>query len=301
MRRSYLVLACSLILYANATKLHYAPSAEWPRVVKKDGSCPPVWTQVKAELNTLFMTGNQCNDLARAAIHATFHDCGSWDTTQKLTGGCDGSLVLGVTPDVELARSENKGLEAIAGKIKDLATKYGTSVADMVVFAGSAAIVLCPGGPKIQTFIGRKDSTTSAPSGGLPDVFDSASNLFNLFAKKGFSAQDLAALLGAHSTSTQKFVDPAQANKSQDSTPGQWDVTYYKETYSFATGGKKDPGVFVFASDSKLATSNEVGLEFQGFIGNQGRWAGSFASAMERMVLFGNDKSEMVDCNSALG
>ena len=78
--------------------------------------------------------------------------------------------------------------------------------------------MLCPGGPRVKTFIGRNDSTISAPEGGLPDVFDSASNLSNLFAKMGFGAEDLAALLGAHSTSTQKFVDPGQANKSQDST-----------------------------------------------------------------------------------
>ena len=81
-----------------------------------------------------------------------------------------------------------------------------------------AAIVLCPGGPKVKTFIGRKDSTKSAKPGGLPDVFDTASNLANLFARKGYSQAELAALLGAHSTSTQAFVDPGQAGKSQDST-----------------------------------------------------------------------------------
>jgi phage shock protein PspC (stress-responsive transcriptional regulator) len=213
---------------------------------REDGACPAVWTHVKADLNNLFMTGNQCNDLARAAIRAIFHDCGSWDTSQGLTGGCDGSLILGVTPDVELARAENRGLQPIAGIIGGLAGKYGTSVSDMIIFAASsfpssprvvglsayvcnlfslvfslvtdAAIILCPGGPKVKTFIGRKDSTISAPHGGLPDVFDSAANLAALFAKKGLSAEDLAALLGAHSASTQKFVDPTQFNKSQDST-----------------------------------------------------------------------------------
>ena len=81
-----------------------------------------------------------------------------------------------------------------------------------------AAILLCPGGPKVKTFIGRTDTTVSARPGGLPDVFDSAANLAALFARKGYSQAELAALLGAHSTSTQAFVDPAQANKSQDST-----------------------------------------------------------------------------------
>lgn len=131
-----LLVSYSLISRSHATKLPYAvpkPALE----SRKNDNCPAVWTQVKAELNTLFMDGFQCNGLARAAIRAVFHDCGSWDTTQKLTGGCDGSLVVGVTPDVELDRPENRGLQTIAGTMKDLAAKYNTSVADMVVFAGS--------------------------------------------------------------------------------------------------------------------------------------------------------------------
>jgi hypothetical protein len=46
--------------------------------------CPSVWYQVKAELNTTFTAGSgtQCNDLARAAIRAVFHDCGTWDLKQ---------------------------------------------------------------------------------------------------------------------------------------------------------------------------------------------------------------------------
>jgi hypothetical protein len=83
------------------------------------------------------MVGNQCNDLARAAIRAIFHDCGSWDTSQGLSGGCDGSLVLGVTPDVELNRDENRGLATVAAYLKDAASRFGVSVADMTVFAGS--------------------------------------------------------------------------------------------------------------------------------------------------------------------
>lgn len=82
----------------------------------------------------MFLDGGNCNDLARAAIRAVFHDFGSWDVSQGLHGGCDGSLVIAIIPDVELDRPENKGLSAIAGVINATAIKYGTSV---VVFAGS--------------------------------------------------------------------------------------------------------------------------------------------------------------------
>ncbi|KAH8890106.1 versatile peroxidase VPL1 [Thozetella sp. PMI_491] len=262
--------------------------------------CPPVWKNVKAELNTLFMSGNQCNDLARAAIRAAFHDCGTWDSSQGSQGGCDGSLVVGTTPDVELDRPINKGLQNIASVLQGLASKYGTSVADMLVFAANAATVLCPLGPVVTTFIGRTDSTTSAPDGKLPDVNDAPGDIVSLFASKGLSTTDLAALLGAHSTATQFFVDTAQTNASLDSTPGVWDVNFYGETFNYATRGQKPSNVFVLASDQKLATFSSTGQAFRSFVNNQRGWDRSYQTAMAKMVLFGNDRTKMVDCTSAL-
>jgi catalase (peroxidase I) len=96
----------------------------------------------------------------------------------------------------ELSRGENNGLQDISNYLQGLATQYKVGVADMIVFAGSHAVVTCPGGPKIKTYVGRKDSTTPAPDGLLPDVNAPAADLFKLFVNKGFDAVDLAALLG---------------------------------------------------------------------------------------------------------
>jgi len=76
-------------------------------------ACPAVWTTVVAQLSATFLnaTTGQCTDLARAAIRAAFHDCGTWDTTQGLTGGCDGSLI---TAQEAYIRPENDGLQAIS-------------------------------------------------------------------------------------------------------------------------------------------------------------------------------------------
>jgi hypothetical protein len=246
------------------------------------------------------MSGNQCNDLARAAIRAAFHDCGTWDSTQGFHGGCDGSLFVGVTPDVELNRTINLGLQRIAPVLTGLASKYGTSVADMIVFAANAATVLCPGGPAVTTYIGRADNTTSAPAGLLPDVNSAAADIVNLFAAKGLSATDLAALLGAHSTATQLFVNTASSNASLDTTPGAWDVVYYQQTYNYATTGQNPSKIFVLPSDQKLATFSSTSQAFQGFINNQGGWNKAYQSAMAKMVVFGNNKNNMVDCTSAL-
>ena len=66
----------------------------------------------------------------------------------------------------------------------------------------------------------------------------------------------------------------------------------------------------MFPSDSKLARFDRVGKEFQGFVGNQGKWNGKFADAMEKMALFGSGSSGssgsgsggsgMVECTDSL-
>jgi hypothetical protein len=163
------------------------------------------------------------------------------------------------------------------------------------VFAGNHAIVTCPGGPRVQTYIGRKDSNTPAPEGLLPDVNAPAASLFALFRAKGFDEVGLAALLGAHSTSTQFNVDPSHAGSPQDSTPGIWDVKYYGQTL------KPPAGVTVFPSDAKLAQYAGVGKEFKGFVDNQGKWNGKFAEAMGKMTLFGSSGADgLADCTQVL-
>lgn len=94
------------------------------RETTSSSACPAVWSKVSAELTSMFLTGEQCNDDARAAIRLNFHECGSWETKLGPTGGCDGSIILAN----ELTRVENKGLAGIAGKVQNLAQKYGTGL-----------------------------------------------------------------------------------------------------------------------------------------------------------------------------
>jgi hypothetical protein len=243
---------------------------------RASSSCPAFWTNVTTDLTTMYVgSDGQCNDDARATIRAAFHDCGTWDTTQGSTGGCDGSLILAQ----EYNRPENNGLQDISAKLLNLRnTKYPlASVADFIQFAASVAIVSCPGGPRQKTYVGRVDSSNPAPDGLLPDVHSNASVLFTLFQNKGFNAVDLAALVGAHSTSKQFFVDTSAANvgKPQDSTPGLWDINFYAQTVT------PPSGTFVFPSDANLAkdTTLGVGKEFKGFVNNKGKWNGKFSDA----------------------
>lgn len=188
-------------------------------------------------------------------------------------------------------------------KLKDLkTTKYPTiSIADLIQVASSVAIVTCPGGPRVTTYVGRVDNTNPAgnPGGGLPDVHAPGADLYALFQKKGFNAVDLAALLGAHSTSKAFGQSDITSGTPQDSTPGLWDVKYYQETYTPPTGVKP------FASDVSLAAHPQVGKEFQGFVGNQGKWTGKFADAMLKMSLLGvpggtDPSKKMSDCTGVI-
>ncbi|KAJ4984542.1 ligninase lg6 precursor [Stagonosporopsis vannaccii] len=283
-----------LLLASSATAISLPNFPDISTLFARKGgpaTCPAVWSQISKELTAKFLTEGQCNPDARAAIRAVFHDCGAWNKGLGAKHGCDGSLLL------ELDLPENKGLRPIAEYLQDLAKRNQVSVADTIVFAGSHAIVTCPGGPRVQTYIGRNDSNTIAPPGLLPDVTASADSLFQLFQDKGFDASDLAALLGAHSTSNQFHFDETTGHQGlpQDSTPGVWDVKYYAETTA------PPQGVLVLPSDAKLAAHATVGKQFKGFVGNAGKWNGKFADAMARMERFGsNGLTGLVDCTSAL-
>ena len=118
--------------------------------------------------------------------------------------------------------------------------------------------------------VGRNDTTVSGPPIQLPPSFGPGAShdaIFQLFQEKGFSAFDLAALIGAHTTSKafteQEFGIPT--GTPQDSTPGRWDVTYYEQTYN------PPPGVSRFESDINLSDrTTAVGQQFSGFVRNQG-------------------------------
>lgn len=108
--------------------------------------------------------------------------------------------------------------------------------------------------------------------------------LIQLFEDKGISQPELAALIGAHTASKavaqEQYGVPFDGKQQvfcrgetdrltlgtgpQDSTPGQWDVTYYSETDTHSQG------VYSFESDINLSNPNAtVGQVFQSFVNSQ--------------------------------
>ncbi|KIW03356.1 uncharacterized protein PV09_05564 [Verruconis gallopava] len=184
-----------------------------------------IWDYVVKDLVTMFTLPNgQCSELARQAIRLGFHDAGAWSINSGF-GGADGSMLI----SDEVSRPENKGLESIVASGKSLLAKWNVSAADLVQLMANVATVICPLGPRVLTFIGRPDSADS-PTDLLPGPFSDATTLINLFQDKTISSDELVALVGAHSTSHQDFVDPSNAGSFQDTTPGVWDTLFYSET-----------------------------------------------------------------------
>lgn len=256
----------------------------------------PSGYDVSNTLTGLFLEADgQCNDNARAAIRFGFHDAGAWDKTQT-NGGADGSLLMDFG---EETRPENNGLQNIRQVLKGVQAKHKVGYADLVQYAHNHAVISCPKGPRVRTLVGRKDATQAAPTGLLPDVHDTADNLIALFEAKGFSAHDLAALVGAHASAKQRFVDTTQAEKPLDTTPGVWDVEFYNDTLN--QPNTPNSKIFVLPSDQVLSVHPKINDEWKQFVGQQQHWNEDYAKAYFRMSLTGvTNLKDLRDCTRTL-
>jgi hypothetical protein len=288
---------------AEGTKSRYIPPGLLgSKKCKADTCC--VWAYVSLAMSLKF-TGptGRCNDMARAAIRLGFHDAGTWSSSLAASGqdfgGADGSIVLSGS---EVNRPENNGLQAIIQQMATWQKQFGVSMADLIQYGANHAVVTCPLGPRIRSFVGRKDSKTPAPDGLLPDAKASADSLISLFEDKTISGHELAALLGAHSTSKQFFFDKTRAGAPQDGTPGVWDVRFYNQTLETAGVPKK---VFRIPSDVVLAQHPSMANEWTKFrqpnnVG-QRHWNEDYATAYTRLSLLGvNNINNLTECTKTL-
>ncbi|KAJ7857188.1 heme peroxidase [Mycena leptocephala] len=257
----------------------------------------------------------RCGDNARAAIRLAFHDAGTFSLTLQANalpnGGADGSIL--VDPN-EVLRAENHGLENIVSLLKPLPAQFGVSPGDIVQLAGVLAVLACPGGPVISAFVGRHAPLNIAPNGLLPNPADPVSVLLARFADMGFSSRELMALVGAHSTGKQRFVDTTQANSTFDTTVDIWDTRFCKQN---APGQEQNtltrlisdtqtadttvlPGTFKLESDVNFASDPSTTTDFNRFVGKQAIWSTEYAAAHQKMSLLGMDVTDLTDCSEIL-
>lgn len=125
----------------------------------------------------------------------------------------------------------------------------------------------CPPSPTIKIRVGRKDNPVANPQGQIPPGSSTADELVRLFESKGFSRQELVALVGSHSAAVN-----AQ-NTALDTTVNSLDSpTYYGQTLA-GTAPASIP------ADRSLATNDSTRNEWQFYIQDQNRWNRDFAAA----------------------
>lgn len=251
------------------TKYESPVPAKGSEACAQDTCC--IWKHIADEM-AASMVGSalRCNNLARASVRLGFHDAGAWSKSTGPHGGADGSIVLARECE---DRTDNNGLQAVCAQMRAWHQQwkpYGVSMADLIQMAANVATVVCPNGPRVRTFVGRIDNPNPAPTGLLPDVNDSVDKLLALFADKTITPNQLVALVGAHSTSQQRFVDQSRAGDPQDRTPGLWDLNFYPETRNASS----PPRVFKFASDIALSKDPRTSPEWDNFIRPSPAWNG---------------------------
>ena len=269
------------------------------KACKADACC--VWYNISSDITNILAQNGGCGDLARQVIRAGFHDAATWSAPREAKGknccGADGSLVLS---GKELNRTENLGLDMVAGFFSPLYQKYRANkvgMADLIQYAANHATVKCTQGPRVRTFIGRKDNKNPGPAGILPEPTDTAAYIVSLFANKTFVSDDLISLVGAHSTGKQFYVNKTLAGEPFDQTPGIWDVFYYAQVQQ-----PPQAGIFRLASDYALSTDSLTSARWnQLALGTQNQWNNAYAMAYVRMSLLGvNNINNLTECTKVL-
>ncbi|KAI0150236.1 peroxidase [Xylariaceae sp. FL1272] len=269
---------------------------------KQDTCC--VWKYIADDMTKLFREeSGQCTQWARKAIRLGFHDAGTWSVqTAKDGGGADGSICL----TDENTASENAGLEEMCAQMNVWYDKWNNqhgfaiTMADLIQMGANIATVICPLGPRVRSFVGRKDAAVVNNVTLLPNVFSDAVDLTKLFRAKTISPHQLVALVGAHTASQQQGVNVTRAGDPQDSTPGVWDTLFYEETYGTVNAPES---VFKFPSDIALAKYAVTAREWVTFFGTSGQdhWNKDYARAYIRLSLLGvNNINDLTECTKAL-
>ncbi|KAJ7753436.1 heme peroxidase [Mycena olivaceomarginata] len=265
----------------------------------RDPTCIPYYGVRDAIMGGIFQ--GRCGDNARAAIRLAFHDAGTFSLALQANalpnGGADGSIL---TDPNEVLRSENNGLQNIVRLLGPLPTQLGVPPGDIVHLAGVLAVLACPGGPQIPAFVGRPAPKNVAPDGLLPNPEQPVAELTARFADMGFSIRELMALIGAHTTGKQRFVDTAKANSTFDTTVDIWDTRFYSST------DLNRPGTLKLDSDANFAVDATTTADFNRFIGNQANWWVPFLYGLRirrrarEDELLGVDVTDLADCSEIL-
>ncbi|KAF5343577.1 hypothetical protein D9758_012984 [Tetrapyrgos nigripes] len=278
-----------------------------------------VWYDVLDDIQANLFSGGQCDEGAHDSLRLTFHDAIGFSSSlfsqgQWGGGGADGSIIA--HSDVEMQWGFNDGLQDIVEEQRGIADKHGVSYGDIIQFAGAVSVRNCAGGPKIQFLSGRSHQPQASPPNLVPEAFHSVSTILARMADAGFSANELVDLLASHSIGFQENVDtnPNVAGTPFDTTPQVLDSQFYLEVMlkgTVQTGGGTGqmsrgealspiPGEFRLESDRALARDSRTSCRWEEWAAQEANMQSSFATAMAKLAITGQDPSKLVDCSDVI-
>ncbi|CAL5037769.1 unnamed protein product [Urochloa decumbens] len=197
---------------------------------------------------------------AAGVLRLFFHDC--------FVSGCDASVLVSPTSfsrsERDAAQSQSLPGDAFEAVVRaktalELACPGAVSCADVLAIA-TRDLVTMTGGPFYPLRLGRKDalaSSPAAPDAELPLANSTVPRLLAMFAAKGFTAQDLVALSGAHTLGfahCAEFADrifrrpPAKGGGAPVPAPHDpaMNLAYAKGLQDACRNYQRDPTIAVF-------------------------------------------------------
>ncbi|PKI39725.1 hypothetical protein CRG98_039895 [Punica granatum] len=260
-------------------------------------TCPFAEQIVKTTVNSALQ---EDPTLAAGLIRMHFHDC--------FIEGCDGSVLINSTKDNTAERDSPANLSLRGYEIIDDAKEEieqqcpgVVSCADIVAMAARDA-VFWAGGPVYDIPKGRKDGRRSRIEDtiNLPAPTLNASQLIDMFGKRGFTAQEMVALSGAHTLGVARCSSFKQ--RLNDADPSM-DASFAKTLSRTCSGGDNaeqplDPTRTTFDnayywalqakagvlfSDQSLFTGPRTSGVVNGYAMNQAMFFFDFQRAMIKM------------------
>ncbi|GAB2276582.1 Peroxidase 63 [Dionaea muscipula] len=277
-------------------------------------SCPR-FEQIMQQIVTDKQISNPTT--AAGTLRLFLHDC--------LPNGCDASVLITSTPFNSAERDADINL-SLPGDAFDVVVRAKTalelacpsvvSCADILAVAARDLLTMV-GGPYYPVLLGRLDSRVSKSSsvdGNLPVPSMTADQIIGIFARNGFSVQEMVALSGAHTVgfshckefssgiynySRTQAADPsynprfaaalqsACANYRNEPSlsvfndvmsPNKFDNLYFKNL---------PEGLGVLASDHTLANDPRTRPFVERYGKDQNAFFRDFANAMQKLSLLG--------------
>ncbi|XVE75110.1 hypothetical protein DITRI_Ditri12bG0070700 [Diplodiscus trichospermus] len=253
---------------------------------------------------------------AAAILRVFFHDC--------IVNGCDASILIASNAFNKSELDADTNL-SLAGDAFDLIVRAKTAVelecpgvvsCSDILAVSARDLVVMVGGPYYNVLMGRKDSKVSDPSkveDNIPKTSMSMNKLLSLFSSKGFSTEEMVALVGAHTigfshckefanrifnfSKTSEYdpaynpsfakglrtlcanytIAPEMSAFNDVFTPGKFDNMYYKNLKR---------GLGLLQSDHAMLLDKRSRPFVDLFAANQTAFFYSFARSMEKLSVY---------------